>query len=214
MEKRTHQNERNMKKIALMMMTLLCLSAAGAQTKQEMKAARKEANEAARQLKKEGYKPLELGKMEKRLESYFLKVNSGCAQIIGTADKCMTTNLAQVTALTNAANTYALLAGGFVRGRIISSTSNISEQQLDNILSNFERLVAKEIRGELIPCITVVRNQKGLVKARVYCIVDQDTATRLRQRALQAALEEQALAEQYGSQVSKWINEGFESNDE
>ena len=204
-----------MKKIALIasMMLMAAMPAIG-QTKSELKAARKEAKAAAKLLKRDGFKPLELGDVQTRLEKYFLKVNAGCAQVIGVAENCMGTNLAQVTALSNAANQYAMLAGGDVRGRIVSSTTSLTGQQVDNIVSSFERLVEKDIRGELVPYITTVRNDKGNIATRAYCIVDVDAAYQLRRRALEIALEEQSLAEQYGSRVSEWIDAGFNKGQE
>lgn len=204
-----------MKKIALIasMMLMAAMPAIG-QTKSELKAARKEAKAAAKLLKRDGFKPIELGDAQTRLEKYFLKVNAGCAQVIGVAENCMSTNLAQVTALSNAANQYAMLAGGDVRGRIVSSTTSLTGQQVDNIVSSFERLVEKDIRGELVPYITAVRKKRGSIAARAYCIVDIDAANQLRRRALEIALEEQSLAEQYGSRVSEWIDAGFNKGQE
>lgn len=203
------------KKLALIMIAALtALVPLDGQSKKELKDVRKEAASAAKTLKRAGFKPIELGDIQTRLEKYFLKVNAGCAQVIGVADNCMSSNLAQVTALANAANQYAMLAGGDVRGRILTSTSSLTGQQVDNIVSSFERLVEKDIRGELVPYVTVVRERKGKISARAYCIVDQDAASRLRRRALEIAIEEQSLAEQYGSMVSRWIDEGFSKEQE
>lgn len=80
---------------------------------------------------------------------------------------------------------------------------------MDNIVSSFERIVEKNIRGELVPYITAVRERKDRYNVRAYCIVDIDSAYRIRRRALEIALEEQSLAEKYGSMVSSWIGEGF-----
>lgn len=199
-----------MKKLAMILMaTLIAFAPVYGQTRSDINTARKEASAAAKALKRDGFKAIELGDIKTRLEKYFLKVNAGCAQVIGVAENCMSTNLAQVTALANAANQYALLAGGDVRGRILSSTSSLSGQQVDNIVSSFERLVEKDIRGELVPYITAVRETRGRYAVRAYCIVDIDAASQVRRRAMETALEEQALAEQYGSMVSAWIDEGF-----
>lgn len=199
-----------MKKLAMILMAMLVAFApVYGQTKSDINTARKEASAAAKALKRDGFKAIELGDIKTRLEKYFLKVNAGCAQVIGVAENCMSTNLAQVTALANAANQYALLAGGDVRGRILSSTNSLSGQQVDNIVSSFERLVEKDIRGELVPYITAVREKRGRYAVKAYCIIDIDTAYQVRRRAMEIALEEQALAEQYGSMVSAWIDEGF-----
>ena len=200
------------KALTMMIAALLALAPVFGQNRADLKSAKKDAVSAAKMLKREGFKPVELGDIKTRLEKYFIKVNTGCAQVIGVADNCMSTNLAQVTALSNAATQYAMLAGGDVRGRIVSSTTSLTGQQVDNIVSSFERLVEKDIRGELVPYVTAVREKKGRITARVYCIVDIDAAAQLRRRALEIALEEQSLAEKYGSMVSNWIDEGFNKN--
>lgn len=200
----------NMKRIVLFLVAaLVALAPVSAQSRQELRAAKKEAAEAAKRLKRDGYKPVELGDIQTRLEKYFLKTYAGCAQVIGIAENCISTNLGQVTALANAANQYALLAGGDIRGRLTSSITNMNGQQMDNLVSSFERLVEKEIRGELIPYVTAVRERRGVYSVRAYCIIDEDAAAQVRRRALMTALEEQKLAEQYGSMVSNWIDEGF-----
>ena len=197
------------KLVLIMIAALVAYVPVCGQTRNELSAARKEAAAAAKNLKREGFKPVELGDIQTRLEKYFLKVNAGCTQVVGVAENCMSTNLAQVTALANAANQYAMHAGGDVRGRIVSSTTSLTGQQVDNIVSSFERLVEKDIRGELVPYVTAIRDKRGKVAARAYCIVDLDAAYQLRRRALEIALEEQSLAEKYGSMVSSWIDEGF-----
>ena len=208
----------NMKKILILMAAaLVVLAPTFAQTNNEdLKVARKEAAEARkmakaaeRSLKRDGYKPFELGSVSGNLEKYFLKVNAGCGTIVGTSAPCVSENLAKVTALANAANEYAIIQGGNVRGRIVNTASSLSGQQIDNIVASFERLVNKDIRGELVPYASFYKAKGSLYTARVYCIVDEDAAARARRHAMELALEEQALTEKYGSLVSDWIDEGF-----
>ena len=134
---------------------------------------------------------------------------AGCGKIVGTSAPCVSENLAKVTALANAANEYAIIQGGNVRGRIVNTASSLSGQQIDNIVASFERLVNKDIRGELVPYASFYKAKGSLYTARVYCIVDEDAAARARRHAMELALEEQALTEKYGSLVSDWIDEGF-----
>ena len=187
-------------------LTTLC-----GQSKSELRNAKQDAASAARTLKREGFKPIELGGTDSLLERYFLKTQSGCRQIVGTAEDCITLNLAKTTALANAANEYAAHDGGVVRGRIVSSTSSMSGEQLDNVVASYERIVQKEIKGELIPFVTCVRNRKNRYSARIYCLVDADTASKARIRTLELALEEHSLAQTYGSIIFGWIDEGFSS---
>ena len=199
-----------MKKIILIAAAaLVALAPLSAESRKDQRDARKEAAAAAKTLKRDGYKPLELGDIQTRLEKYFIKTYDGCEQVVGTAENCMSSNLAQVTALANAANKYAINAGGTVRGRMVSSTSTLSNAQVDNLVASFERLVEIEIKGELIPYILVVKEKRGAHSARAYCLVDIDSCLKAKMRAMQAALQEQALLEQYGSSISDWIGEGF-----
>lgn len=200
-----------MKKIIIFTTALLIAAVSlSAQTKGELKSIKYEASAAARSIRKEKFKMVELGNIKDRLEQYFLKVNSGCQQVVGLSEGCVTANLAKISAINNAANEYASNAGGTIRGRITSEASTISEEQTDALVAAYERLVLKEIKGELIPFITLMRqNKKGEYDVRVYCIVDYETAHQARLRAMQRALEESQLAQKYGSQISNWVDEGF-----
>lgn len=200
-----------MKKIVMAAIAIIiAISPVFAQSAQDVKAAKKEAKIAAKQLTKEGYKLLELGDMKLQLESYMAKAKAGCKQIVGTAEDCMTVNLGKTTALNNAINEYATLSGGVVKGRITSNTSNISGQQLDDIVAAYERLVLKEIKGEIQTCVTLVKDSNKRYDVRVYCLVDYDAAHAARMKAMQLALEELNITQQYGSQVSDWIDEGLD----
>lgn len=208
----------NMKKLLILMAAaLVVLAPTFAQTNNEdLKAARKEAADARkmakaaeRLLKRDGYKSFELGSVSWNLEKYFVKVNAGCGTIVGASAPCVSENLAKVTALANAANEYAIIQGGNVHGRIVNTASSLSGQQIDNIVASFERLVNKDIRGELVPYASFYKPKGSLYTARVYCIVDECAAARARRHAMELALEEQTLTEKYGSLVSDWIDEGF-----
>lgn len=200
-----------MKKIIIFTTALLIAAVSlSAQTKGELKSIKYEASAAARSIRKEKFKMVELGNIKDRLEQYFLKVNSGCQQVVGLSEGCVTANLAKISAINNAANDYASNAGGTIRGRITSEANTISEEQTDALVAAYERLVLKEIKGELIPFITLMRqNKKGGYDVRIYCIVDYETAHQARLCAMQRALEESQLAQKYGSQISNWVDEGF-----
>ena len=72
----------------LMIAAALLLAAAPlcGQSRSDERAARKEAAAAAKTLRREGFKTMELGDVRSRLEKYFLKVGAGCAQVIGVAE--------------------------------------------------------------------------------------------------------------------------------
>jgi len=187
----------------------MLISLASAQTAEDIKYAKKEAKTAAKQLTKDGYKLLELGDLQTQMEKYLAKTNSGAKQIIGTAESCITVNLGKVTALNNALNEYASLEGGIVKGRITSDAANIDGDQRDNIVAAYERLLVKELKGEVQTQITLVKERNGKFDVRLYCLVDTDSAHKARKKAMEQAMEEQKMIQEYGSQVSNWIDEGF-----
>jgi hypothetical protein len=193
----------------IMVAAMIAISPVFAQTKRDVKSAKKEAKMAAKNLMKEGYRLLELGDLEMQLEDYLLKAKSGQKQIVGTAEGCMSINLAKTTALNNAINEYATMSGGMVKGRITSNTSSINGQQVDDIVAAYERLVLKEIKGEIQTCVTLVKESKKKYDVRVYCLVDYDAAHAARMKAMRLALEELELTQEYGSAVSDWIDEGL-----
>ena len=192
-----------------MIATVVAFSPVFAQTKKDVKSAKKEAKLAAKDLQSEGYKLLELGNLQIQLEEYLLKAKSGKKQIIGTAEGCMSLNLAKTTALNNAINEYASMSGGTVKGRITSTTSSIHGQQVDDIVAAYERLVLKEIKGEILPCVTLVKETKKKYDVRIYCLVDLEAAHAVRVKAMELALVELELTQQYGSEISRWIDEGL-----
>lgn len=200
-----------MKKHILIIAAALLVAAAplNAQSKSEAKDIRKEAKAAARQLRKEGYSILGVGEPVSQLTLYLTRVRGGCTQIIGTADGCMSVNLGKVTALNNAANEYATLSGGLVKGRLTSSLIGISEQQADDLVGAYERLVYKNIQGELISPLVVYRKTGDGYDVRAYCLVDYDSSGIAQEAAFRKALESSGLAQEFGSRLTDWIDEGF-----
>jgi len=200
------------KKMIFAALLLVVATALGAQTKQVLRSAKTEAAAAARTLKKEGFKMVELGDLQSRLEQFFVKISSGCVQVVGMSENCISSNLAKMTAINNAANEYASNAGGMVRGRIVSDAGTITGEQVDAIVAAYERIVLKEIKGELVPFVSVIKKngKKGGYDGRAYCLVDLDYAHEARMKAMERALEETKYMEKYGSMISDWIDEGIE----
>ena len=198
------------KLIMLAIASLIAFSPIVAQTKQEMKIAKKEAKMATKKLLKENFELLELGDLQLRLEKYFLKVNEGAGQIVGTADNCINVNVGKTIALNNAINEFSSNAGGIIRGKVTSEISDIDGQQTDNLVAGFERQLLKEMRGEVKTAITLVRknesNKETSYDVRIYCLVDPDAVHEAKMKALKNALDEQKFELEYGSKISEWVN--------
>ena len=97
-----------------------------------------------------------------------------------------------------------------VKGRITTNTARIEEKEINDIVAAYERLVLNEIKGEVIPRITLKKEQKKEeIEIRVYCLIDLESAHEARMRAMKNALDELQLSQKYGSEVSNWIDEGL-----
>jgi len=201
-----------MKKLFVLFAAALLVAASPlqAQTKAELSSIRKEAKKTSKKLTRDGFRMLEAGQLDDRMADYLIKVHGGCTQLVGTAEGCMSINLAKVTALNNAANEYATLSGGLVKGRLTTSVNNLSDLQTDDLVGAYERLVYKKIQGEIISPIILVRKTKSGYDVRAYCLVDYNASLIAQKSAFQKAIEESGLAQEYGSQLSDWIDEGFE----
>lgn len=186
---------------------LLVCTPASAQTPKEIRQAKKLARTEAKALENEGYKLSEIGDLKAELTDYILESRQGKEQIIGTSGPSASLNLAKLTAENSALNEYVNRTGGMVKARITSDLSNVDGVQRDNIVAAFERMAVQEVKNDVKFCFTVVKEQRRQYDVRVYCLVDSNDAHNAMMKALEHALQELGMAEQYGSKVSEWIQE-------
>lgn len=197
-----------MKKIIILIMTALSLAGTvSAQTKQQIKDAKKVAKERT----KDGWKVLETASLESLIIKEQTAINNGLKGIIGTANNKRSLNFGKTTARNNALNEYAELWGNsMLRARINTDLNDIADEQRENLVTGYERLVMQEIKGELNAIYTLYRiNKDGGFDVEMHFLVDIDSAYENRKKALERAFEEAGLAHKYGEGVSDFINEGF-----
>jgi hypothetical protein len=134
-------------------------------------------------------------------------------EIMGVATKVKSKNIGHQMAINNACLTYAQQAGSHLKGRVVSDiTGNASdtEGEFDKMYAAYERLVEKEIRGELKESFSIIRNNDdGTFEIQSFFIVDEKAASIARQRALENAARESELAQKYAKKVSDYVKEGF-----
>ena len=201
-----------MKKIILVLVALMvCAAPLSAQTKAELKQAKKEAKSAVKAAKSEGWILLESGDISVQIQRHLAKKYSGDAfEITNTAEAKKSLNMAKSIARNNVLNEYAEAAKSMVKGRVTSDMSDINDVQHENFLAGYERLVCSELNGEVRVSYTLYRkNKEGKFDVKLVCLVDCDAAHQAHIKAMKRALEEQKLAQEYGSKISEWINEGF-----
>ncbi len=118
-------------------------------------------------------------------------------------------------AINNACVTYAQQAGSYVKGRVVSDIAGDgvdADAEFDHFYAAYERLVEKEIKGELSESYCISHdNGDGTFEMQAYFIVSESAATKARIRALENAAKESAAAQKYAEKVSEFVREGFET---
>ena len=210
-----------MKKIflALLMMSFLCTTV-DAQNKVLQKALQKEYKSKMKEFSKEGWKIFGSSRsLDVALLKHYDKLNQDdCYEIVGVAGSFKSKNLGMQIAINNACNKYATKASSVVKGRVVSDMASQSEDvsaEFDRFYAAYERLVEKEIKGELHESFSVLRdNGNGTFEMQTYFIVNEESASKVRIRALENAAKESEAAQKYAETVSKFIKEGFDPSED
>lgn len=207
-----------MRKIILLLLAL-CLIApvASAQNKTLEKARKKEYKTKMKEYKKENWKLFGSSRsVDVALLTHYDKLNSlgdDGREVMGTASKFKSKNVGHQMAINNACITYAQQAGSHVKGRIVSDMSGDGvegDKEFDNFYAAYERLVEKEIKGEMQESYSIIReNGDGTYEMQTYFIVSENAATKARIRALENAAKESAAAQKYAEKVADFVREGF-----
>lgn len=207
-----------MKKIILFIMAI-CLIApvADAQNKQLEKMRKQEYKTKIKEYKKDGWKLFGSSRsLDVVLLTHYDKLNSlgeDGHEVLGIASRFKSKNVGKQMAINNACLTYAQQAGSHVKGRVVSDMAGDgveADAEFDHFYAAYERLVEKEIKGEMSESYSIIRdNGDGTFEMQVYFIVSESAATRARIRALENAAKESAAAQKYAEKVADFVREGF-----
>ena len=209
-----------MKKIlAVIMVLALVMPVANAQNNKALeKARKKEYKMKMKEFKKEGYKIFgTTHTLDVSLLSHYDKLNSlgvNGYEVIGIATRCKSKNVGKQMAANNAALTYAQNAGSSVKGRIVADMAGDgvnTDVEFEHFYAAYERLVEKEIKGELQESFSVIKELgQNEYEVQTFYIVNEDAACKARIRAMENALKESEAAQKYAAKVSDFVRQGFE----
>lgn len=150
------------------------------------------------------------------LLKHFDKLNTlgdDAKEVVGIASKFKSKNVGKQMAMNNACLTYAQSAGSHVKGRVMSDMAGDgvdADSEMDNFYAAYERLVEKEIKGEMEESYSIIRNNgDGTFEMQTYFIVNESAASKARIRAMEEAAKESAAAQKYANQISEFVKEGF-----
>ena len=208
-----------MKKLIMFLMAVCLLAPhADAQNKTLEKARKKEYKAKMKEYKNENWKLFGSSRsLDVALLTHYDKLNNlgeDGHEIVGVASKFKSKNVGKQMAINNACLTYAQQAGSQVKGRIVSDMAGDgidADSEFDNFYAAYERLVEKEIKGEMKESYSIIReNGDGTFEMQVYFIVSESAASEARIRAMEAAAKESAAAQKYAQKVADFVREGFE----
>lgn len=201
----------------LLVMTLLCPTYSFAQNKVLKRAQKKEYKAKMKEYKKEGWKIFGSSRsLDVALLTHYDKLNQGgdnVYEVVGIASAFKSKNVGKQIATNNACNLYATQAGSYIKGRVVSdigANADDVSSEFDHFYAAYERLVEKEIRGEMSESFSIIREHgNGSYEMQVYFIVNEEAATKARIRAFENAAKESEAAQRYAEKVSKFVREGF-----
>lgn len=208
-----------MKKIIMGLLALAFLIPAYGQkvNKQLEKARKKELSTKLKEYKKGKWEALGSRTMDFYLANHYDKLNTlgeDGHEVEGISTGTKSKNTGKQAAINNAVITYAQEAGSTLKGRVISdlSANGVDPSgEFDNFYAAYERLVEKEIRNEMQPSYTVIReNPDKTYEVRTYFIVSEVAASRARIRALEEAMKASEVAQKHAAKISEFVKQGFD----
>ena len=140
--------------------------------------------------------------------------SEGKGEVVGLASvsDAKHKNLLKSTAEVNAFTTYARNSGMALKGFIGADmgATDSEKAEFEHVYQAYEGLVEKEIKGELKPSFSVIRETSdNRLEMQVFFLVDEDAATKARIRAFENAAKESEVAQKYANKISDFIREGF-----
>lgn len=186
------------------------------QEKQLQKARDKQYKDRKKQFEKEGWKVSGTAKsIDVVLLEYYKKLNANenNYEIVGEVSACNSINVCKQAAFNNAVVEYANRAKTAVRGRIASDMNldqTTGKGEFDHLYGAYERLVEAEIKGVLQQSFAIVKEHSdGSKEYKIFFIIDEESAMSARIRAMENAVKETQLAQEYAEKVVSFVREGF-----
>ncbi|MCH5238885.1 MAG: hypothetical protein J1F38_01555 [Muribaculaceae bacterium] len=207
-----------MKKLIYAFLSLALLVPAVASAKTPLEKARAKAHkEKLKEYKKEGWKPLGSTTLDVVLLEHYDKLNKlgeNGHEVEGISTRTKSINTGKQMAINNAVVTYGQEAGSTLQGRVVSDMSANgvdTSAEFENFFAAYERLVEKEIRGEMQPSFTIMKdNGDGSYEIRTYFIVEENSAQKARLRALEEAMKNSEIAAEHADKISGFVRQGFD----
>lgn len=207
--------------IVMLLAVVLAAPVANVSAQNLSKAIKKEYKAKMKQLKKEKWELYGSARtLDVTLAKYYeaLDAKEDVREIMGNAARFKSKTVGHQSAINDACRTYAQQCGSTVKGRIDSDLASDGldvSSEFDHFYAAYERLVEKEIQGELQEKFSIIREidkEKGdpVYEMQTYFIVDEEAASRARIRAYEQAVKESEAAQKMATKIGDFVKAGFE----
>lgn len=207
-----------MKKLFAVVLAALVMAAPSVRTSAQdlSKNLQKEYKAKMKQLNKEKWELLGSSRtLDVTLSKYYeaLESSENASELVGYASRFQSKNSGHQTAVNDACRTYAQQCGNFIKGRIESELAGAgADVELEHFYAAYERLVEKEIQGELIEKFSLIRqigkeNGQPLYEMQAYFLVDEESAAAARTRAYESAVKDREALQKYAGKIGDLVKE-------
>ncbi|MDR1725507.1 MAG: hypothetical protein LBR28_03850 [Bacteroidales bacterium] len=182
-------------------------------TMQQQSAAKRIGNykQISKKIQKEGFEIVGLNTLDNAVYQHLVSLSGGGKEVIGMAEGFKSENVGRQVAKNNAIIDYATTESNTIRGKITSNTffEGVPATEFDKFYAAYQRHIQINLDGVLTESFSVIsRNKKdGANRYRIYFIADDEKAKSMRLRALERAVVETKTAQEYATEIEKFINE-------
>lgn len=201
-----------MKKILLLLVGVMFVTAASAQPGNSDKALWKTAKKQAKVLQSEGWVADSSLPMENILFNHYKKLeDSSNCELIGNVSgntSVTTVNQGQQWATTLACISYAKESAMSIKGRIVAEVGAgmADNPSADSFYEGYESTLAKELAGEVKKSFGIYRKtDNGSIEYEGYFIVNEELAHKARMRAMEMAMQESEFARTNAERISQFV---------
>ena len=210
-----------MKQLFAILLSVLLIAPVSVQSQNLSKAIKKEYKAKMKQLKKEKWELYGSSRtLDVSLAKFYeaLDGNDNVREVVGNAARFKSKTVGHQSAINDACRTYAQQSGSIVKGRIDSDLASDGEDvgsEFDHFYAAYERLVEKEIQGELQEKFSLIRqidkeNGDPVYEMQTFFIVDEEAASKARIRAYEQAVKESEAAQKMATKIGDFVKAGFE----
>lgn len=178
----------------------------------------KACKEQIKAFKKEGWKISGSSKnLELALFDHYESLNNKANQeLIADVSQCKSLNICKQVAFNNAVIDYANKALSTIKGRVMSDVNSEQSEvkaEFDKMYAAYERLVQGEIRGVISESFSMEKDNGKVKQYRVFYLVNEEKAAEARRRAMEHAMKESEMSQQFSNKISGFVQEGFKINE-